>query len=156
MRARPKSLAVRISMRLNGIVDLVLRSRLHWLVSRGLALITVTGRRTGRRYTIPVGYLETSDAVLVLVGDAPSKTWWRNYLDPGPIEMRLRGVQRSGRAVVVPPGSEPFRRSAEASFRRSRIIPRLFGIAFDPNVGLTIEDTERLARRAAMVRITLE
>ena len=156
MRPRPKSLAVRLSMRMNGIVDVVLRSRFHWLLSRGLTLITVTGRRTGRRYTIPVGYLETSDSVVVLVGDAPSKTWWRNYRHPAPIEVRLRGVPRFGRAAVVPPGSEEFRRSAEEGFRRSRIIPRLFGIAFDPNRGLTVEDAERLAQRAAMVRITLD
>ena len=143
-------------MRMNRVVDLVLRSRLHWLLSRGLTLITVTGRRTGRRYTIPVGYLETADAVVVLVGDAPSKTWWRNYMHPGPIEVRLRGVPRVGRAVVIPPDSEQFRRTAEESFRRSRIIPRLFGIAFDPSRGLTVEDAERLAQRAAMVRITLD
>jgi hypothetical protein len=155
MRAQPKSLAVRASMRMNGVVDVVLRSRFHWLLSRGLTLITVTGRRSGRRYTIPVGYLETVDAVVVLVGDAPSKTWWRNYIDPGPIEVRLRGEPRSGRAVVVPQGSEQFRRTAEEAFRRSRIIPRLFGIAFDPRRGLSVEDAARLAQRAAIVRIAL-
>ena len=143
-------------MRANGVVDLVLRSRFHWLLSRGLTLITVTGRRTGRRYTIPVGYLEASDAVVVLVGDAPSKTWWRNYIEPGAIEVLLRGLPRSGRAVVVPPDSETFRRTAEESFRRSRVIPRLFGIAFDASRGLTAEDAERLAQRAAIVRITLD
>ena len=143
-------------MRMNPIVDVVLRSRFHWLLSRGLALITVTGRRTGRRYAIPVGYLETSEAMVVLVNDAPKKTWWRNYMQPGPIEMRLRGVHRSGRAVVVPPDSEQFRRTAEESFRRSRVIPRLFGIAFDPRRGLTVEDAERLAQRAAIIRIELD
>ena len=143
-------------MRANGVVDFVLGSRFHWLLSRGLTLITVTGRRTGRRYTIPVGYLETSDAVVVLVGDAPSKTWWRNYIEPGAIEVLLRGLPRSGRAVVVPPDSEPFRRTAEESFRRSRVIPRLFGIAFDAGRGLTAEDAARLAQRAAIVRITLD
>jgi len=143
-------------MRMNPIVDVVLRSRFHWLLSRGLALITVTGRRTGRRYTIPFGYLQTSDAVVVLVNDAPTKTWWRNYLQPGPIEMRLRGVHRVGGAVVVPPGSEQFRRTAEESFRRSRVIPRLFGITFDRRGELTVEDAARLAQRAAIVRIALE
>lgn len=156
MRARPKSLAVWVSMRLNRVVDVVLRSRVHWLLSRGLTLITVTGRRSGRRYTIPVGYLETPDAVVVLVGDAPSKTWWRNYRQPGPIEVRLRGVPRVGRAVVLQPSSEQFCRTAEESFRRSRVIPRLFGIAFDPRDALTLADAERLAQRAAIVRITLE
>src|SRR5262245_60640383 len=155
-RPRPKTSPGRLSIRMTRVFDLVLRSRFHWLLSRGLTLITVTGRRTGCRYTIPVGYLETSDAVVVLVGDAPTKTWWRNYMEPGPIEMRLRGVQRFGRAVVVPPDSEQFRRTAEESFRRSRVIPRLFGIAFDPRSELTVEDAERLAQRAAIVRIALD
>lgn len=151
----PKSLAVRLSMRLNPIVDAVLRSRLHWLLSRGLTLITVTGRRSGRRYTIPVGYLEAEDAVVVLVNDAPSKTWWRNYLDGGPIEVLLRGVRREGTARTLAPDADEFRRRAEESFRRSRTIPRLFGIDFDPRRGLTAEQVEHLAQRAAIVRITL-
>lgn len=142
-------------MRLNPLVAAVLRSRAHWLMSRGLALITVTGRRTGRRYTIPVGYLEISDAIVVLVNDAPSKTWWRNYLDGGPIEVLLRGVRRRAEARTLPPESSEFRRCADEGFRRSPFIPRLFGIAFDPHGGLTAEQLAQLARRAAIVRITL-
>ena len=146
---------MRLSMRLNPIVAVVLRSRFHWLLSRGLTLIAVTGRRSGRRYTIPVGYLETSDAVVVLVGDAPSKTWWRNYLGGGPIEVLLSGVWRHGTALTLAPDSDEFRRRAEESFRRSRTIARLFDIAFDAQHGLTAEQVEQLARRAAIVRITL-
>jgi hypothetical protein len=65
-------------------------------------------------------------------------------------------VPRSGRAVVVPSDSDEFRRTAEECFRRSRVIPRLFGIAFDPRGVLTVEDAERLAERAAMVRVVLD
>jgi hypothetical protein len=155
MSARPQSLAVRLSMRLNPVIATMLGSRAHWLMSRGLVLITVTGRRSGRRYTIPVGYLETSDGVIVLVNDAPSKTWWRNYLDGGPIEVLLRGVRRHGEARTLTPDSGEFRRCAEESFRRSRLIPWLFGITFDPRRGLTVEQLAHLARRAAIVRVTL-
>lgn len=155
MSPRPHSLAVRLSMRLNPVIDVVLRSRAHWVLSRGLTLITIVGRRTGRRYTIPVGYLETPDGIIVLVNDAPSKTWWRNYLDGGPIELLLRGVQRQGTARTLAPDAREFHHCAEESFRRSRVIPRLFGIAFDPQRGLTAEQLALLARRAAIVRITL-
>jgi len=40
----------------NPVVKWILRSRLHRLLSAHLLLISVTGRRTGRVYTIPVGY----------------------------------------------------------------------------------------------------
>jgi hypothetical protein len=41
---------------INPLVRWLIRSPLHWLASRRLALITYTGRRSGRAYTIPVGY----------------------------------------------------------------------------------------------------
>jgi hypothetical protein len=53
--------------RLNPVVSALLRSRLHWIASAGLVLITVTGRRSGRQYSFPVGYREDADRVVILV-----------------------------------------------------------------------------------------
>jgi len=151
---RPSRL-VRASTRLNPLVAALLRSPLHRLLSPGLMLVTVTGRRSGRTYTIPVGYLDDNDALVVLVNDAPFKQWWRNYLDGGPIGVELRRKRTSGHAQVVSPESEEFRRRAESSFRRARFIARIFGIDFDPKRGLTAAQLQQLAARAAMVRITI-
>ena len=52
--------------RINPLVAAVLRSPFHWLLSFGLMLITVTGRRSGRRYTIPVGYQRHGDLLVTL------------------------------------------------------------------------------------------
>lgn len=41
---------------MNPVVKALIRSRLHGLASGSLALITVTGRRSGREHTFPVGY----------------------------------------------------------------------------------------------------
>lgn len=82
----------------NPIVRVVLRSPLHPVLSRGLALITVTGRRSGRRYTFPVGYRQAGDRVTVAVGWPERKRWWRNLRNGGPVEMVIRGRRRSGLA----------------------------------------------------------
>jgi F420H(2)-dependent quinone reductase len=42
---------------LNVGVGLLLRSPLHGLVSGRIMLLTVTGRRSGRLFTVPVSYL---------------------------------------------------------------------------------------------------
>jgi hypothetical protein len=85
----------------NPVVRLVLRSPLHGLLSRRTALITVTGRRSGREFTCPVGYEQRGDGVRIMVGWPEHKRWWRNLMDPGaPVRMRLRGVERSGHAVA--------------------------------------------------------
>jgi F420H(2)-dependent quinone reductase len=82
----------------NPVVTAVLSSPLHPLLSGGLALITVTGRRSGRRYTFPVGYRQVGDRVTINVGWPGSKRWWRNLREGGPVEMRIRGRRRAGRA----------------------------------------------------------
>ncbi|HKP88609.1 MAG TPA: nitroreductase/quinone reductase family protein [Thermoleophilaceae bacterium] len=82
----------------NRAVRGILRSPLHGLLSRRLALIAVTGRRSGRVYTIPVGYSRDGDLVTIGVGWPDRKVWWRNLRDGAPVRIRLRGVDRSGQA----------------------------------------------------------
>ena len=70
-------------------------------MSRGLALTTVTGRRSGRRFTFPVGYRHDGDRVTVNVGWPQRKDWWRNLRQGGPVEMRIRGHRRVGHAHAL-------------------------------------------------------
>ena len=65
----------RCSIAANPVVRAVLRSPLHPLLSRSLALITVTGRRSGRRHPVPVGYRRHGDRVLINVGWPERKHW---------------------------------------------------------------------------------
>jgi hypothetical protein len=85
----------------NPFVRLVLRSPLHPLLSGRLTVITVTGRRSGRRYTFPVGYERDGDAVTITVGWPQRKRWWRNLRGGGaPVRLRLGGEERTGHAVA--------------------------------------------------------
>jgi hypothetical protein len=86
----------------NQVVRLLLRSPLHPLVSWRVALITVRGRRSGREFTIPVGYERQGDLVTVTVSWPEQKRWWRNLRGEGaPVSLRLRGEERTGHAVAV-------------------------------------------------------
>jgi deazaflavin-dependent oxidoreductase (nitroreductase family) len=82
----------------NPVVRAILSSPLHPLLSRSLALITVTGRRSGRRYTFPVGYRQDGNRVLINVGWPERKHWWRNLKDGGQVDMRIRGTRCKGQA----------------------------------------------------------
>lgn len=85
----------------NPLIKGVLLSPVHWLASGSLALITVTGRRSGREYTFPVGYSERDSGVVIGVGWPERKRWWRNLLKPAPVRLRLRGAERTGSAVAT-------------------------------------------------------
>jgi len=147
----------RILSRVNPVCAAVLRSPLHSLLSRGLLLLTVTGRHSGRRYSIPVGYQQDGDGVVVIVSEARRKQWWRNYYQPAPVELRLRGEQRSGVAERVAPGSDRFRELADQTLRRVPYLRRVFRVdGYDPRAGLTADQLDRLGEEIAIVRIRLE
>jgi hypothetical protein len=82
----------------NPVLKRLLGSPLHGLVDERLALITVTGRRSGREYSFPVGYEQDGDRVTITVGWPDRKLWWRNLVGGGRVRMRIRGEERSGHA----------------------------------------------------------
>ncbi len=83
----------------NPFMKRLLCSPLHGLVSRIYMLITVTGRKTGRRYTTPVQYMLEGDTVTVVTSQG--YTWWKNLRDGAPIELRLRGQTLRGYAQTT-------------------------------------------------------
>ncbi len=143
--------------RLNPVVAAVLRSPLHPLISRGLLLLTIMGRHSGRRYSIPVGYQRDGDDILVMVSEARRKQWWRNYYEPAPIEVRLRGRERAGRAALVAPGSDEFRALVERTLARVPYMARVFHVdGYDARAGLRPDQLDFLGEEIAIVRIQLE
>jgi len=77
-------------------VRALLRSPLHGLLSGSLLLVTYTGRRTGRTFTIPVLYAEVGVDLVVYVGRSREKVWWRNLRGGAPVRVRLRGEELAG------------------------------------------------------------
>src|SRR3954452_21470262 len=86
----------------NPALRMVLRSRAHGVASGHLALITYTGRRTGREYRIPVMYRDTGDEVTIGVGWPDRKVWWRNLTgEGGPVRLVVAGKELRGHAVAT-------------------------------------------------------
>ncbi|GAA4722986.1 hypothetical protein APR04_001255 [Promicromonospora umidemergens] len=82
---------------------LAMRSSPRWgrLVRRHLTVVTYTGRRSGRTFSIPVGYRRTGDTVEIGVRLADQKNWWRNFTgEGGPISVELDGIDRTGHAIA--------------------------------------------------------
>ncbi len=92
---------LRIMRFFNPVICALLRSALHGVLSRQLLLLTYTGRRSGRRYTLPVGYLRDGDTLLVISQHAEQKRWWRNLRGGAPVLLQLRGHPMAGRTDVI-------------------------------------------------------
>ena len=85
----------------NTFVRAILRSPLHRLLSGSLLLVTYTGRRSGRTFTIPVMYVQDGYDLLVYVGRSVRKVWWRNLRGGARVRVRLRGQKLEGTGTPV-------------------------------------------------------
>jgi deazaflavin-dependent oxidoreductase (nitroreductase family) len=146
----------RILHRFNPVIVGILRSPLHFLLSGAIMLVTVTGRRTGRRYTIPVGYRHAGERIDVLVSRARRKNWWRNFETPSPVEIRVRGRALQGHARVVPQSAPEFREAVARTLARMPALGSRLGIDYDPKARINEEQWSVLAERNALVSIALD
>ncbi|MCF8602795.1 nitroreductase family deazaflavin-dependent oxidoreductase [Gordonia sp. HY442] len=72
------------------------------LLGKSMTQISYTGRKSGKRFTLPVAFRRQADGtILVGVAAASQKTWWRNFQPgPTPITIDLDGVERTGTGVA--------------------------------------------------------
>jgi hypothetical protein len=68
-------------------------------VGQNVAVLTFTGRRTGKSYTIPVSYYREDDLVTVITKRA--RRWWHNFETPVEVELRLAGRMYTGKAWIT-------------------------------------------------------
>jgi len=72
----------------NDFMSWVLRSPFHGMLSNGMMLISVTGRKTGRMYTLPVGYYTEGDYLWVIT--SRDRTWWKNLQGGAQVNLLLK------------------------------------------------------------------
>ena len=75
---------------LNSVMKFVLRSPLHGIVSDKIMLLTFTGRKSSKSYTIPVSYTQKDNTLAIFT----NHVWWRNLVDNAPVTLCLRGHLR--------------------------------------------------------------
>lgn len=124
---------------------------LHRLVSDALLLLCFRGRRTGRRYEIPVGYHDLEGRPTVFTGSA----WKENLRDLPPVAVVLRGHVRHGTAELVDdPGvvAVAYEHVLDQIGLRNA---RRLGLRADPLRQPTREDLRRAAAGRALIRLHL-
>lgn len=72
----------------NDFMSWVLRSSFHGMLSNGMMLITVTGRKTGKKYTTPVGYYQEDGYLWILT--SRDRTWWKNLQGGAEVSLLLK------------------------------------------------------------------
>lgn len=101
----------------------VLRSPLHRLADPDVCALTFRGRRSQRRIAVPVLYAARGDTLIVLVGDAADKQWWRNFRQPRDVEVRCRGRKLTATGRILARTDPAYREAAKAYQERHQVAP---------------------------------
>jgi hypothetical protein len=115
----PKRSIFALTAAANRVLIPLLESRGGRRLGRRLSVIEYLGRRSGRRHRLVTGYAIVGRTVRIRVGRAERKSWWRNFMAPYPMHLRIAGqdhevtahVERENNLVtvvaelVVPAGS---------------------------------------------------
>jgi hypothetical protein len=109
------------------------------------------GRKSGQEFSTPVAYFEFGDVVAIALTETANRSWWRNFREPWPLELRIKGKWRSGYAKVLPPGSDDYRHWFEKVLSVGPYMPWIFGVKFGRRKGLTPDQAEHLAGRSGLV-----
>jgi len=136
----------------NPLVRLALRSPLHVVLDPALLTLHVTGRATGRRYDIPVGYVDMDGRFVVVT----EHTWRVNLRGGGDIE-----VTHCGRRA--PMHAELDEDPASVAHTLHDLIDRIGWKAARAQLGLvitaratpTVAELEEAVREFGLATITL-
>jgi deazaflavin-dependent oxidoreductase (nitroreductase family) len=135
----------------NDFMSWVLRSPFHGMLSNGMMLITVTGRKTGKTYTTPVGFYEEGGFLWILT--SRDRTWWRNLQGGAEVKLLLKRKPVNGFAET-----KMDEKAVESQMREYvKHIPQAakpMGIRVE-NGAANAEDVARIAKDRLFVKITL-
>jgi len=122
------------TLRFQGIANWIVRTLgrtplVNRVLGRRLVTVYVVGRKSGRRYTVPVAYTQHDDSLLIGTPFA----WGRNLRSGEPVEIRLKGRRQRAAVQVftdessvvehyslMAPGQPQLRRLQQDRLRRGR------------------------------------
>lgn len=136
----------------NPMMIWLLRSPFHRMVSKGIMLVSVTGRKSGRTISTPTNYIRDGNTLWVI--SWRDRKWWRNLRGGANVHVLLAGQSQGGIGQVI----EEEKAVADSLFDYYRKVPqyaKYVGIGLDAT-GLPVSaDCERVAHRLVMVKVDL-
>lgn len=135
----------------NTMMNSVLRSPFHGMVSDKILLITFTGRKSGREYSTPVSYTRRNGELLVFTHGK----WWQNLRGGATVKVRVQGKEFRGRAEPVDADTAAI---AEGLVEHLRHVPgdaKFYNVTIGEHGLPNAEEVKRSAQDTIMLRIKI-
>lgn len=139
-------------MSYNPIMVWILYSPLHRLLSGITMVINYTGRKSGKAYRLPIGYVRVGDSLLTT--SFKRRTWWRNLRGGAEVILRLQGRDVKGRSEVIE-DEQGVMEGIMACINMDRKTARMFSLKPGENGQIDEESLRQAAKERVIVRTTL-
>ncbi|HLO33217.1 MAG TPA: nitroreductase family deazaflavin-dependent oxidoreductase [Anaerolineales bacterium] len=136
----------------NPMMIWLLHSPFHGVVSKGVMLVTVNGRKSGKPISTPTNYLRDGNTLWVI--SWRHRTWWRNLRGGAQARILLAGKNLEGCGQVV----EEQKAVAKSLFDYYQRVPqyaKYVKIGLDTTGQPVLGDCERAAQNMVVVRFDL-
>ena len=134
----------------NYFMKMLINSPLHFLLGTSFAVITVTGRRSGKPITTPINVVRIDSELIVI--SMRNRTWWRNLRGGRTASLRHDGKRFPVRGEIV---EAPAEVAAEliSYFQQKPGYGKYFNIHIDPNGNPDASEMGRVAGECILVRL---
>jgi len=134
----------------NDFVKFMLKSPLQVFMGDTM-LITVTGRKTGRKYTTPVGYYQEGDTLWII--SSRDRTWWRNVCGGANVDLHVHGRDLTAFAESIL-DEKAVAPQIVGYLRHVPLSAKPLGVRVEHGVP-NLDDVARLAKERLFVKICL-
>lgn len=136
----------------NSVMKFALRSPLlHGMVSDKIMLITFTGRKSGKIYTLPVSYTQQGNSVVMFT----SLPWRKNLVDNTPVTLHLRGRQLKATTDLNTDDVEQITPVLAEHLRNKPTDARIHDVTYDDTGEPVADEVRRAAGNVRMLRFKL-
>lgn len=112
-------------------------------------LITFTGRKSGRQFTIPVRYLQVGETVRCFT--SAESQWWRNLRGGADVVLRIEGRDAPYHATAVENDPEEVKKSLRHYLGMFPQDAAYHDVRLNRDKSLVSEDLEKASRSAILV-----
>lgn len=136
---------------MNKVLAFLMRTPLHSIMSQHIMLITFRGRKSGKLFTTPIGYLRQGESVSCFT----DHKWWRNLVEQPEVTLLIRGKRYQGKAEVIHDDKEAIASALIEYCTHSPMAAQAFRVELDANKRPITASAHEQAQRLTLLRVQL-
>jgi nitroimidazol reductase NimA-like FMN-containing flavoprotein (pyridoxamine 5'-phosphate oxidase superfamily) len=135
----------------NAIVRAILRSPLHKIMSHNIMLLSFTGRKSGKRYAIPVSYVREDDTFICFT----DSRWWKNLRGGTPVTLLVKGQELEAIATPLADDKEAIANHLRTFLQKLPRDAKFHSVRLSSTGQPDPDDVARAAQTDVMIQVQL-